>query len=295
MRDVKLDDMDLPFEERWENLTLANDFMFGKVFQDLDLCLELIRLILPELHIERITLHERQKAVHETLDTKGVRFDVYLHDDKGRIINIEIQIVNKDNIPRRTRAYHSIIDLEAISAGKIRRYQDMPEVIVIFICAFDLFGQGRHVYTFRNACAEDSRLTLDDGAKTIFLNTKGKADDISPRLKAFLELLNGKSSDDDFVKRLERRMSYARQNLYWRQEYMWNMFERNEYIDEGIAIGEERGIAIGEERGIAIGEERGMHTANIETAQRMRRAGMSDIEIHKLTLLPFEDIRNLLQ
>ena len=293
MRNVNLDDMDLPFEERWENLTLANDFMFGKVFQDLDLCLELIRLILPELNIERITLHERQKAVHETLDTKGVRFDVYLHDDKGRIINIEIQIANKDNIPKRTRAYHSIIDLEAISAGKVRHYSDMPEVIVIFICAFDLFGMGRHVYTFRNACAEDSGLILDDGAKTIFLNTKGKADDVSPRLKAFLELLNGKSSDDDFVKRLERRMSYARQNLHWRQEYMLNMFDRNAYIDEGIAIGEKRGIAIGEERGIVIGEERGMRTANLETARRMRQAGMSDIDIHDLTLLPFEDIRNL--
>lgn len=96
--------------------------------------------------------------------------------------------------------------------------------------------------------------------------TKGKADDISPRLKAFLELLNGKSSDDDFVKRLERRMSYARQNLHWRQEYMLSMFDRNAYIDEGIAIGEERG----KERGIIIGEERGMRTANIETARRMR-------------------------
>ena len=102
--------------------------------------------------------------------------------------------------------------------------------------------------------------------------TKGKADDISPRLKAFLELLNGKSSDDDFVKRLERRMSYARQNLHWRQEYMLSMFDRNAYI----------------------GEERGMRTANIETARRMRQAGMSDTDIHAFTQLPFEDIRNLL-
>ena len=73
------------FEQRWENLTLANDFMFGKVFQDADLCLELVRLILPELNTERIILHEQQKSAHETIDTRGVRFDVYLHDDKGRI------------------------------------------------------------------------------------------------------------------------------------------------------------------------------------------------------------------
>ena len=75
---LNIDEMNLslPFEQRWENLTIANDFMFGKVFQDLDLSLELVRRILPELNIERITLHERQKSAHETLDTYGVRFDV---------------------------------------------------------------------------------------------------------------------------------------------------------------------------------------------------------------------------
>lgn len=63
---------------------------------------------------------------------------------------------------------------------------------------------------------------------------------------------------------------------------MLSMFDRNAYIDEGIAIGEERG------------KERGMRTANIETARRMRQAGMSDTDIHAFTQLPFEDIRNLL-
>ena len=47
-------EFDLPENERWENLTLANDFMFCKVFEDLDLCLELVQTILPELNIERI-------------------------------------------------------------------------------------------------------------------------------------------------------------------------------------------------------------------------------------------------
>lgn len=71
---------------------------------------------------------------------------------------------------------------------------------------------------------------------------------------------------------------------------MLSIFDRNAYIDEGIAIGEERG----KERGIIIGEERGIRTANIETARRMRQAGMSDTDIHAFTQLPFEDIRNLL-
>ena len=84
--DERFNELILSEEERWENLTLANDFIFGKVFQDMDLCLELVRLILPELNIERVVSHERQKFLRETLDTNGVIFDIYLRDDKDRII-----------------------------------------------------------------------------------------------------------------------------------------------------------------------------------------------------------------
>ena len=38
--DVLATGLNLAKEERWENLTLANDFMFEKVFQDPELCLE---------------------------------------------------------------------------------------------------------------------------------------------------------------------------------------------------------------------------------------------------------------
>ena len=57
----------------------------------------------------------------------------------------------------------------------------------------------------------------------------------------------------------------------------------------GIAIGEERGIVIGEERGIVIGEQR----ANLAMAMRLKQAGMNDSDIHFVTGLSLEDIRNL--
>ena len=42
-------DFRLPPELQWENLTLANDFMFGKVMHNEYLCTKLIRLILPDM------------------------------------------------------------------------------------------------------------------------------------------------------------------------------------------------------------------------------------------------------
>ena len=256
-QDIFFDESFLPEEERWENLTIANDFMFGKIFQDPDLCLHLVRLILPELNIERVSFPVLQKSVRETFDTKGVRFDVYLYDDKDRIINVEMQPVKRDDLMKRTRAYHSLIDLDAMDRQNVKRYADMPEVIVIFICGFDLFKLGRHMYTFRNFCVQERDLMLDDGAATIFLNAKGKADDVSPELKAFLELVNGRSSDDEFVRELERRLSYARQNKNWRQIYMLGKFEKQANIDEGIERGLKQGLKQGLEEGRKLGLEQG--------------------------------------
>ena len=281
MIDIDVFERTLPDWQRWENLTLANDFMFGAVFSDEGVCLDLIRIIFPELDIERISFQEKQKTERHTLDTKGVRFDVYLRDDKGRIINIEIQVENQHDLPRRTRAYHAMMDLDALERKSAKLYNNMPEAIVIFICAFDPFGLKRHVYTFRNMCLEERELALDDGASTVFLNTKGRDKEVSPKVKAFLELLEGRSSDDEFVRRLEERMKYAKQDRFLRRKYLMSKFERNERIAEGRA------------EGIAIGRAEGEQKASIRIARRMRSIGMNDQQIQAVTGLPLEVISSL--
>ena len=254
INEIELEKLELPYEERWENLTLANDFLFGKVFQDKGLCLELVRIILPGLKIKSISTPVLQKTVKETLETRGVRFDVYLEDDENRVINIEIQTTNRNHLRKRTRTYRSLIDLEVLDRKKIDKYEDMPEVIVIFICDFDLFHKGRHFYEFKNICVQDRDLFLDDGVSTIFLSTVGKFfNDVSPELGNFLKFLRGETSPEDpFIRKLELRLKKAKQNASWRRNYMLSRFERRALFDKGI----DKGIAIGEERGIAIGEER---------------------------------------
>ena len=272
----------LPEQSQWENLTIADDFMFGKVFQDEKLCLELVRLILPELNIERIMMHELQMPLHHTMDTRGVRFDVYLRDDKGRIINIEMQVAKQGSLPRRTRAYHSIIDLDAMDRSTVGRYDAMPEVIVIFICEFDPFNLGRHVYTFKNICMEERDLVMDDGATTIFLNTKGKDNVVSPRLKAFLEFVEGQGcEDDDFVKRLEERLAYAKQDRFLRQEYLLTRFDRNERLEEGRKEGRKEGLKEGRQEGQAT------------IVRHMRNTGMTNEQISATTGLSLEEVSKL--
>ena len=67
----------------WESIGIANDFLFGKIMQDAELCRELLQRILPELSIERIEYPELQKTIRPDAAAKGVRLDVYVKDDKN--------------------------------------------------------------------------------------------------------------------------------------------------------------------------------------------------------------------
>lgn len=46
---------------------------------------------------------------------------------------------------------------------KGQSYKKLNPSYVIFICQFDLFHMGRHIYTFENICREDKNISLGDG------------------------------------------------------------------------------------------------------------------------------------
>ena len=52
-------------------------------------------------------------------------------------------------------------------------FNQLPDVTLIMIAPFDLFGEGKYRYTFRMKCEESENISLDDGATRIFLNTHG--------------------------------------------------------------------------------------------------------------------------
>lgn len=242
---MTFDDLELmlPPEQRWENLTLSNDFLFGRIMRDEKLCTEMIRRILPHIEIGHIEFTNTQKSARYSYDTRGVRFDVYAESDSRKIFDCEVQTTDKKDLARRSRAYHSMIGLEALESDTMASgtYNDMPDAYVIFICTFDPFRMGRHIYTFRNSCEESDGLKLNDGTVTIFLNTRGKINDISAELKAFLDFMTGKSGTDPFVMELEERMKIAKLDAKWRRVYMLKMLREREIRGEGRIEGREEG------------------------------------------------------
>ena len=73
----------------WEELGISNDFLFGKVMQNAELCKELLQRILPDLKIDRIEYPEVQKSIRPDIDAKSVRLDVYVQDGKNTVYDID--------------------------------------------------------------------------------------------------------------------------------------------------------------------------------------------------------------
>ena len=167
------------------------------------------------------------------MDAHGVRLDVITTDDQGRRIDVEMQMRDEKNIPRRMRYYEGSIDQATLEKGQ--NYNRLGDVVILFITPFDPFdAHGYYKYTFRNTCQEDKEIVLDDGVTKVILNAAGHKGEITSELKEFLQLVAGNVDpacypEGSFADRVQRQVHIARRNARWRKEYMdWEMTLRNE-------------------------------------------------------------------
>lgn len=271
----------------WEEIGLSNDFIFGKVMSDPELCKELLERILPGIEIDHIEYPELQKPIKEDVDARSVRLDVYVKDGKNTVYDIEMQKVNTRELPKRSRYYQGMMDLQLIDSGQ--PYKKLNQSYVIFICLEDVFGKNRHIYTFENICREDPEIKLRDGAIKIFLNAKSNLNDVSSELRAFLDYLGGKKSEDEYVQKLEKAVREAKHNRKWRHEYM-TLLMRDQ---ENQEIGEERGRREGRLEGRREGQLEGELRKLVSQIRKKQLRGYQKEQIADLLEEDIQTVENI--
>ena len=244
----------------YEELELKDDFMFGLIMHDSKYVKPFLEMIL-KIKIRKVVYPQSQKSIDLSANAKAIRLDVYVEDDQNTVFNLEMQTSDNRNLPKRMRYYQGVIDLNILQKGQ--DYTKLKKSYVIFICTFDPFGEGRHIYTVCNICQENTALTLDDDAVKIILSTKGTMDDVSPEMKRILDYIDGKGASDEYTKQLEEAVRSARQNESWRLGYMTLEYEYRQRYEEGLKEGEETGIAKTNERSIRKLYKRGESIASI--------------------------------
>lgn len=169
-----------------QELTIKDNFMFGAVMLDPENCKGTLERCLG-IEIERVDVSKEKSIVYNP-EYKGVRLDVYAKDEKNTHYDVEMQALETPALQKRARYYHGHMDMEILLSGL--PYHELLDTYVIFICDYDPFGEKKYKYTQKKICEEIPKLTMEDGAHTIFLSTKGEnKDEVSPELVRFLEFV----------------------------------------------------------------------------------------------------------
>lgn len=213
----------------WEQAGISNDFLFCKIMQKPENCRPMLERILGVV-ITGLCPPKTQYDIDPAHDSHGVRYDVFTQDEQSAY-DVEVQTVRKTALAKRSRYYGGAMDVSLLGKGMM--YKQLKKCFVIFICTFDPFGLGRHIYTFENFCKEDRSLPLGDGSVRIFLNTTGTMNDVSPELKSFLDYVGGQPSGDAYIRQLEQELRLAKLNKEWRDHFMRSWMRDLELREEG--------------------------------------------------------------
>ena len=231
--------------KNYEELRFCDDFMFGKVMEDPELCREVLECLLQE-PVGELKEVQTQREFRYTVDGKPIRLDVYNEDSRGAIFDAEMQNLNRKTVdshqlPKRSRYYQSAIDIDYMDQGK--SYKKLPECTIMFICTFDPFGEGLSMYTFRECCDEKPELRLKDGTRKIFYNCCYEGDDLPDELKKLYDYIERDSTDSDLTRKIELAVDKGRKNALWRTQYMKEWVVIQDAREEGIEEGIEQGIS----------------------------------------------------
>ena len=272
-----------------EELSFTDDFMFGTVMKNKAICKGVIERLL-HIKVGKIEYPSLQKTIAPFYESKGIRLDVYVSDSE-RVFDIEIQTSIPPSLPKRTRYYQSLMDVDNLLRGQ--SYAELKESYVIFICTRDPFGKGLPVYTFRNVCGEEDTLFLDDKSVKVFYNVSAYGKEDEPELSALLEYLCERRATSGFTQHIDELVEKAKRNEKFRSVYMSLNIREDDLRMAGEKIGFERGVAAGIRRGRRDGIAAGSYQAKLETAKLMAERKYPLSEIHLMTGLSEAEIEKL--
>ena len=127
-------------------------------------------------------------------------------------------------------------------------------------------GKGLPTYHFTNRCREDESLEMGDLTEQIFLNAKAADKTEDKELSAFLRYVNSGQIQNEFTQEIDDETKRVKRDTDWRERVVtWEM-------DLRVLKKEAR--------------EEGKNEKALEIAEALRKKGMSEAEIAKVTGLP---------
>ncbi len=264
----------------FDELTFADDGMFQTVMKNPELSAELVERLLG-VRVKQVEYPELEKAIEPYYTSRGVRLDVYLKDE-DRAIDVELQSYPQKALGKRMRYYQSMVDCDCLMKGQ--PYTKLRESYILFICKFDPFrdaaksGNGLPRYTFRNICAENNSVNLDDKCVKVVYNASAYKSEEDPKVRALLRFIQtNEPGEDDFSKRLSEFVARVKENEKFRKEFS----DMNLHDFDIMTEAKEEGLAEGA-RQKAVENARNLKAAGVDINIIAKCVGLSVEEVKKL-------------
>lgn len=222
--------------KNYEELNFSDDFIFGKVMEDTELCRELLECLLgqPIGELENV---QAQRQLRYTRDGKPIRLDLYTKDDNtvydAEMQNRNHQSIQKLELAKRSRFYQSMMDMDFLDKGKF--YRRLPDGKVLFICTFDPFGAGKAKYTFLNQCQEEPAIRLNDGTEKIYYNCTSIETDMPEEMRKLYDFILLGRESSPLTRKLASSVRQALKNEKWRSEYMKELLHDDDIRMDALA------------------------------------------------------------
>ena len=203
--------MRLSYEEkrkRVQEFRPIDDTFFEVFANDVDVCQEILRVILqdPNLEVETVSVQTNYK----NMIGRSVRLDALCTLGDGGMCNIEVQRADNDDHLRRARYHAACLTAGITDPG--RQFKEVPTLYIVYITEFDFLHQNRTIYHIDRTIRETNTV-VDDGQHEIFVNTKvNDGSDIAELMQCFYAERCAKSQIPVFFKSYsileERRRRY---------------------------------------------------------------------------------------
>ena len=158
---------------RLKNFRLLDDDFMTKVFDgQAEETALILRIILGKPGIEVLEVIAQKEI--KNLQGRSVRLDILAIDENKKLYDIEIQRADKGAGVKRARYNSSLMDANAIEAGK--DHKELPETYVIFITENDVLNKGLSIYHIERIIVETNEL-FNDAEHIIYVNGAYQGDD----------------------------------------------------------------------------------------------------------------------
>lgn len=237
--------------KKFEELNVLDDFLINAIASDPEVGEPFCRTVLSVLlqrKIEKLKIVAQKSIPAFAPGLRGIRMDVEIQEElpnasvdepEMNIYDMEPHLRKDMNFPKHNRFYQAKIDGRLMRSGETN-FDKMPNLYVITLTNFDIFGKDYMMYTFRNMCEEVPELKYDDGLRFIYFYTGGTKGG-TPEIEAMLRYLEKSSTEcitNDATKEVHNYVERVKVIPEVKETYM--------KFEEIMAYREEIGLAKGE-------------------------------------------------